>query len=226
MTQRTLIAGLNPTIIIKAGNNVTIKGHESDLISAETEGGWGLQIEKRSEAEVGRARAVVGEHVLFDLRLKKPGAESNEVIEIKIGSSGEICVPLGSNLKVYAGRDIQVEGIKGQVDAYSGSDLVLKDVYRVGNASAGRKMNLDCQSMVGDKVEFKAGSDLRFYIHDLTSAHIQVKDIGGYWQGRIGTGEKSIYLKCGGDVTLVTDQNVEALPPNYVLGKIEKTPAQ
>ena len=83
-------------------------------------------------------------------------------------------------------------------------------------------MNLDCQTLAGDRVEFKAGSDIRFYIHDLTNAHIRVKDIGGYWEARIGGGEKSIYLKCGGDVTLVTDQKVEPLPPNYVLGKIER----
>jgi hypothetical protein len=46
--------------------------------------------------------------------------------------------------------------------------------------------------------------------------------LGGYWEAQIGEGEKSVYLKSGGDVTLVTDQTVEALPPNYILGKIEK----
>jgi hypothetical protein len=76
--------------------------------------------------------------------------------------------------------------------------------------------------MLGDKVEFKAGSDLRFHIHDLTSAHLRVKDIGGYWEARIGSGEKSVYLKSGGDVTFVTDQKVEPLPPSYILGRIEK----
>jgi hypothetical protein len=49
-----------------------------------------------------------------------------------------------------------------------------------------------------------------------------VKDVGGYWEARIGDGERAVYLKCGGDVTLVTDQKVEPLPPNYILGKIEK----
>jgi hypothetical protein len=85
-------------------------------------------------------------------------------------------------------------------------------------------MNLDCQTMLGDKVEFKAGRDLRFHVHELASALIRVKDIGGYWEARIGDGEKSVYLKCGGDATLVTDQKVEALPPDYILGKIEKPP--
>jgi hypothetical protein len=83
-------------------------------------------------------------------------------------------------------------------------------------------MNLDCQTMLGTNVEFKSGGDLRFHIHDLNSARIRVRDLGGYWEARIGEGEKSVYLKSGGDVTLVTDQAVEALPPNYILGKIEK----
>jgi hypothetical protein len=144
------------------------------------------------------------------------------VIEIQIGGSGEVLVPFESNLKVYAGKDIQARGIKGQVDAYSGLDLTLQDVYRLGNASAGGAMNLDCQTMLGTNVEFKCGGDLWFHIHDLTSARIRVRDLGGYWEARIGGGEKSVYLKSGGDVTFVTDQTVEALPPNYLLGKIEK----
>jgi hypothetical protein len=35
----------------------------------------------------------------------------------------------------------------------------------------------------------------------------------------------SVYLKSGGDVTFVTDQKVEPLPPNYILGKVEKPSA-
>jgi hypothetical protein len=31
-----------------------------------------------------------------------------------------------------------------------------------------------------------------------------------------------VYLKSGGDVTFVTDQQVEPLPPNYILGRIER----
>jgi hypothetical protein len=83
-------------------------------------------------------------------------------------------------------------------------------------------MKIDCQTFLGNDVTFGAGSDLRFHIADLTSARLRVKDIGGYWEARIGSGEKAIYLKSGGDVTLVTDQTVEPLPPNYILGKIEK----
>lgn len=233
MTQRSILAGKNQTIIIKVGASVTVRGHDSDLVTAETQGMWGLTLERRIESEIGRARAAIGEHVLFDVRLKLPsplrpalsregGSATDEVIGVQIGGSGEVLVPFESNLKVYAGKDIDVQGVKGQVDAYSGLKLNLQDVYCLGNVSAGRTMNIDCQTMIGRDVTFGAGSDLRFHIADLTSTRLRVKDIGGYWEARIGDGEKSIYLKSGGDVTFVTDQKVEPLPPNYVLGKIEK----
>jgi hypothetical protein len=238
MTQRSILAGAHQTIIIKAGGSVTVKGHDSELVTAETKGRWGLTLERRSESQIGRARAAIGEHVLFDIRLKKPPAPlrlpqfspkmgeekkgGEEVIEVQLGGNGEVRVPFDSTLKVYAGMNIDIQDIRGQVNAYSGLKLNLQDVYRVDHASAGGSMSLDCETMLGDKVEFKAGGDLRFHIRDLNSADIRVKDIGGYWEARIGDGEKSVYLKCGGDVTLVTDQKVEPLPPNYILGKVEK----
>jgi hypothetical protein len=226
MTQRSILAGQAPNVIIKAGGSVTVKGHDSDRVTAEAAKLWGLKVEKRSESEIGRARAAIGEHVLFDVRLKWPGrgekSVSDEVIEVQIGGSGEVFVPFKSNLKVYAGKDIVVEEIYGQVDAYAGYKLNLQDVHFLRYASAGWTMNLDCHTLVEDEVEFKAGSDIRLHIQDLTSAHIRVKDIGGYWEARIGEGEKSVSLKCGGDVTLVTDQPVEPLPPDYILGRIEK----
>src|SRR4030095_12060856 len=137
MTQRSILAGANQTIIIKAGASVTVKGHDSDMVTADT-GKWGLTIERRSESQIGRARAAVGDHVLFDLRLKVPnftGKSDMEVIEVQIGGSGEVLVPFASHLKVYAGKDIDVQGVKGQVDAYSGMKLNIQDVYCVGNAS-------------------------------------------------------------------------------------------
>jgi hypothetical protein len=228
MTQRSILAGTAPDVVIKAGGSVTVKGQDGDRVTAEATSRWGLSVERRSQSEIARARAAIGEHVLFDLRLKLPGRQANasdEAVEVQIGGSGEVLVPFDSNLKVYAGKDIEVQGVRGQVDAYSGFELSLKDVYRLGHASAGGPMDIDCQTMKGDKVEFKAGGDLRFNVHDLTSAYIRVKDLGGYWEARIGAGEKSVTLKCGGDVTLVTDQQVEALPPNYILGKIERPDA-
>jgi hypothetical protein len=225
MTQRSILAGTNPTVVIRAGANVTVKGTDSDLVTANSDDRWGLKVEKRSEAEFARARAAVGEVVLFDLRFKKPPVQDTPegVIEVQLGGSGEVLVPFSSNLKVYAGKDIDVQGIRRQVDAFSGLKLNVEEVQCIGNASAGGTMNLDCETMLGDKVEFKAGGDLRFHVRDLTSAHIRVKDLGGFWEAKIGAGEKSVSLKCGGDVTLVTDEKVEPLPPNYVLGKIERS---
>ena len=223
MTQRSIPIGKNQTIIIKVGGSVTVKGHEGDLLVAETTSFGGLAVERRSESEIGRARAAIGEHVLFDVRLKLPGSRgSDEVIEVNVGGSGKVLVPFETNMKVYAGKDIDVQDIRGQVDAYSGLNLNLKDVYHLGNVSAGGNMDIDCQTMIGKEVTFGAGRDLRFHVADLTSARLRVKDIGGYWEARIGGGEKSVYLKSGGDVTFVTDQKVEPLPPNYILGKIER----
>lgn len=231
MTQRSILAGANPAIVIKVGGSVTVKGHESERVSAETDDKWGLQVDKGkgTEKEIARARAAVGEHVLFDLRLKLPNWEDknppDEIIEVKMGGGGTVLVPLGSNVKVYAGLHIDVQGVQGLVDAYAGGKVRLQEVYCLGNASAGASMDLDCQTMLGDETEFKAGSDIRFYVHDLAGARIRVKDLGGYWEAKIGDGQKSVYLKCGGDATLVTNGPVEPLPPNYILGKIEKPAA-
>jgi hypothetical protein len=226
MTQRTILAGANPTVIIKAGASVTVKGHEGERVTADARDRWGLKVEKRSASEIGRARAAIGDHVLFDVRIKLPVRRednpSDEVIEVQLDGGGEVRVPFESNLKVYAGKDIAVQGIRGRVDAYSGCALSLQDVELLGHASAGWAMSLECHTMLGTNVEFKAGGDLRFSIRDLTSARLRVRDLGGYWEARIGAGEKTVYLKSGGDVTLVTDQEVEPLPPDYLLGKIEK----
>jgi len=225
MTQRSIFAGVNPTVVIKAGASVAVKGVDTERVTATTGDRWGLKVEKRSEAEFARARAAVGEAVLFDLRFNRPnllaGGAREEVVEVQLSGSGEVLVPLGSNLKVYAGKDIDVQSIRGSVDAFSGLKLNLQDVFCLGNASAGGSMSLDCQTMLGDKVEFKAGGDLRFHIRELTGARFRVKDLSGFWEARLGDEAKSILLKSGGDVTLVTAGKVEPLPPHYILGRIE-----
>ncbi len=229
MTQRSIRAGEHPTIIVRAGASVTVRGQESDFVTAETQGMWGLKVEKRPENEIARARAAIGEHVLFDLRLKRPRRNEtgtpDEVIEVQIGGSGEVLVPRDADLKIYAGLDIDVQDVQGIVDGYSGRKLSMRNVNCVGNASAGGTMDLECQTMLSSPAEFKAGSDIRFLIRDLDNARLRVKDLGGYWEALIGAGERLVTLKCGGDVILVTDQKVEPLPPNYVLGKIEKPSA-
>jgi len=216
-------------VIIKAGGSVTVKGCEGELVTAESSDRWGLGVDRHSPSQIGRARLAAGDHVLFDWRIKTADLKENpgtdEVIEIQMGGSGTVSVPFGSNLKIYSGKDIDVQDIRGQVDAFAGLKLNIQNVHCLGNASAGWSMNLDCETMLAGDVEFKSGSDLRFHVADLTSAYIRVKDLGGYWETRIGSGEKSVYLKSGGDVTLVTDRKAEALPPNYILGRIETPPA-
>ena len=231
MTQRSMLVDKNQTIIIKTGADVTVRGHEGDLVTAESKSRWGLSIERKSEAEFARARAAIGERVLFDLRFKKPkfskGDEpgtpvDDEIIEVQMGGNGLVLVPYASNLKIYGGLNVDVKGVRGQVSAYSGLSLVINDVYALGNASAGRTMVIDCQTLPADIAEFNAGSDMRFHVAGLTSVKLRVKDLGGYWEAHIGGGEKSVYLKSGGDIIFVTDQKVDPLPPDFILGKIEK----
>ncbi len=195
MTQRSILAGATPNVVIKAGASVTVRGRDSDRVIVESEDRWGLKVERKKD-----------------------------YIVAQLGSDGEVSVPLSSNVKVYAGKNIDAQGLKGQVDAYAGLHLIIRDVYCLGHASAGGKMDLDCQTICEGDIAFSAGSDLRFHIQSLTNAFIKVNDLSGYWEGRIGDGLISITLKAGGDVTLVTDQQVEALPPNDILGKIEKPP--
>jgi hypothetical protein len=226
MTQRTIFAGENPTVVIKAGASVIVTGHDSDQIQVTASDLWGMKVEKHSEAEMARARAAIGDLVLFDLHVNRPnwGGKKivEDVIEIQLGGSGEVTVPVGANVKIYSGANLDARGIHGRVDAYAGANLNLEDIGCLGNASAGWTMNLDCQKMCDVSAEYNTGRDLRFHVQELTSVLIRVKDIGGYWEARIGAGETKLSLKCGGDVTLVTDQAVEGLPPNYILGRIEK----
>ena len=196
MTQRSILAGTTPNVVIKAGASVSVKGYNDDRVLAETEDRWGLKAERKGD-----------------------------YITVQLGSNGEVSVPLSSNMKIYAGKNIDAQSLKGQVDAYAGLHLTIRDVYCLGHASAGGKMDVDCQTICEEAITYTAGGDLRFHIQSLTNAHIRVNDLGGYWEGRIGDGLISVTLKAGGDVTLVTDQEVLALPPNYILGKIEKPAA-
>jgi hypothetical protein len=71
--------------------SVTVLGCEGDIVTADTGDSWGLQIGKRSDAEIGRARAAIGDFVLFDIRVKSPlrsENETQEVFEVQIGGSG------------------------------------------------------------------------------------------------------------------------------------------
>jgi hypothetical protein len=216
---------------VRANGNVTVEGWESDRIQAYSDSRWGLQIERRRVADIGRerARAVVGDRVLFDISFDNPFNRSKqalksfqgEAIEVQIGD-GQVRVPRGSNLIVYAGRDAEVHHTQGRVTATAGHDLSVHDVQALTHAAAGGDMNIDCATLEGGEFTFSAGRDLRFYVHTLTDAKVMIKDLSTYWEAVLGSGRLQIWLKAGGDVTLVTDQEVKAQPPYYVLGNIER----
>jgi hypothetical protein len=224
MTQRTIFAGTNPTLIIKTGASVTVEGWDRDQVQAETSSRWGLKVEQRSEAEFARARAAVGDRVLFDLHFKRPGAKdtSAETIEVQVGGDGRVRVPFGSTVKVYAGADALVSDVRGTVSIYAGRDVRVRGVGTLAHVSTGGVMDLECENVAGNPVKFEAGRDLRCFIRGLTSARVIVNDLGSAWEGVIGAGDLTLRLKAGGDVILVTDQEVQAAPPDYILGQIEK----
>src|SRR5512136_2423143 len=110
MTQRSMLAGQTPTIVVGANGSVTVEGWESDRVQANTDSRWGLQIERRRAADIGRerARAAIGERVLFDVSFDNPFNRSKrlmeyvqgEVIEVQL-SDGQVRVPFHSELIVY-----------------------------------------------------------------------------------------------------------------------------
>jgi hypothetical protein len=226
MTQRTILAGMTPTVIVKSGAGVIVEGWDSDQVQADTRTRGGLKVESRSAAEIGRARAAVGDRVLFDVRLKLPGekeqSNSGEAIEVLIGGEGTVRVPLGSRVKVYAGKGAQVSGVQGTVTIITGGDVRVRNVRSLAHVSSGGAMDLECETVAGEAVKFEAGRDLRCYVRGLANARVIVTDLGGSWEGVIGSGKVTVRLKAGGDATLVTDQKVEALPPDYLLGQIER----
>src|SRR5262245_2762951 len=104
MTQRSMQAGLTPTVIIRTGGGVTVEGWDSDRVSAETESRLGLKLGRRSESEFARLRAKVGETVLLDLRADLPQRWRKgdpDAVEVQLGGKGSVRVPRGSTVKVY-----------------------------------------------------------------------------------------------------------------------------
>jgi len=227
MTQRSLQAGLTPTVIIRAGGDVTVEGVAGERVSAETESRLGLKLGRRSETEFARLRAKVGETVLLDLRADLPKRwrsphSDPEAVEVQLGGSGLVRVPAGSHVKVYAGRRLTLTGVGGRVSVYSGGDASLRAAGTLVHASCGGALDLDCQSVAGDDLKLEAGRDLRCWIRGLDDARVLVSDLGGDWQGLIGGGRITLRLKAGGDVTLVTAREVLAQGPDFVLGRLER----
>jgi hypothetical protein len=160
--------------------------------------------------------------VLFDIRVKNPirpkKDSEGDAIEIHIGRDGKAQVPIGSSVEVYAGRSTQIHNIQGRVTVYAGRDVQLRAIDTLAHASAGRGLDFECEAIEGSAVKFSAGRDIRCYIRSLTNVKYLIDDLGGYWEAIIGDGAVQVRLKSGGDVTLVTDQEVTG----DVLGKIER----
>lgn len=223
MTQRSMMTGPAPVVVIKTTDSLVVEGWESERVQAESAARKGLKIETRRAGEVGRARAALGEQVLFDLRIQKPGArQAGEVVEVTLGGEGKVQVPSGSYVKVYAGNHVEAKGIQGTLAIYAGGDARVRQANALAQISAGGSVDVECETVEGEEVKFEAGGDLRCDIRGLTDARVLVNDLGSAWEGRIGDGRVTVRLKAGGDVTLVTDQEVEGLPPGYVLGQVER----
>ncbi|MGB8643870.1 MAG: hypothetical protein WCF84_01410 [Anaerolineae bacterium] len=227
MTRRSIQAGKIPTVIIRAGMDVQVEGWDDERVLASTEHKRGLKVERRSESVLGhlRARAKVGDRVIFDVStdlLKRNKSDvPDDAIQVQAAGDTAVRVPYGSTVKIYAGRSIQARDIRGSVTAYAAHDARLHNIHTVVHVSAGWAMDLDCETLASDNPKFSAGRDLRFYVRDLNHAKIMVDDLGGYWEAVIGDGRRQIRLHAGGDVTLVTDQPVKGQSPGAVLGHID-----
>jgi hypothetical protein len=226
MTQRSIVAGLTPTVIIRAGDNVTVEGWDSDRVVAETEGRRGLKVGRRGQGEFGRLRAAVGERVLLDVRAILPKAwrqdDDVDAIEVNMGSSGRVQVPLGSSVKIYSGHNIDLRDVGGRVSVYAGGNVHLRAAGTLVQANSGGNLDLECRELEGESVKLQAGRDLRCYIRSLDDARLLVSDLGGGWEGHIGAGRVTLRLNAGGDVTLVTQHEVTPQGPDLVLGRIER----
>ena len=237
MTQRSMLMGRASQVIIRAGGDVTVEGAETDRVQATSEGRRGVRIEQRRPPEVARVRARVGDRTLFDVQVDVPNPLKKDApsdpIEVRLGGSGKVLVPRRSHVKVYAGREIEVHDIQGRVEVYAGSAVRVRNVQTLVHAAAGGALDMECDRVEGDDVKFVAGHDLRCYVKSLTDARIMVNDLGGYWEAILGSGSTAkksnrliLRLKAGGDVTIVTDQEIRGKSARVAPGLIERPGAE
>jgi hypothetical protein len=191
MTQRSIQAGSAPAVVVRSGGDVAISGWDSEQVMVQTDDRRGLKVERRGDQ-----------------------------IEIQVGGNGSVKVPTGSDLKVYAGKSAEVRSILGQVTVYAGLDARIGSVRVLEHVSAGGVVDLDCETVAGEAVKFSAGRDLRCRIRRLSDVSYRVDDLGGNWQAFAGSGRTLVELKAGGDVTLVTDQELTSQSPNGLLGAV------
>lgn len=193
MTERSIFAGETPNIVIRTGGDAVIKGWDSDRVVAESSSIWSLQV-KRKDGK----------------------------IEVQLGGSGQVLVPVGSSIGVYAGKSAEIQSVQGTISVFAGLDARIQEGNLLAQASAGRSMDIDCQTVASRELRIDAGRDLRCWFRSLQDVHYLIDDLGGRWETVLGDGGTLIYLKAGGDVTLVTAADVVGQPPDFILGKIER----
>jgi hypothetical protein len=179
MTERSIFSGMAPRVVIRAGLDVVVKGWENDRVLAESSGNWGLQIKRKKER-----------------------------IEVQVGGNGQVLVPFGSSVKVYAGKNASVEDVQGTVSVVGGWDVRVERCGMLAHASAGRAMDIDCRQIDGYEIKLSAGWHLRCFFRELKDVLYLVDDLNGKWQLALGDGSTLIRLRAGGDVTLFRDQPV------------------
>ncbi len=210
MRHRSIQAGRTPTVIIRADRDVQVQGWDDERVLAITETSWGPKIERGSKSALGRvrARAKVGNYVLFDISgdlLKWDRQdESDDAIHVQIGGDAVVHVPVSSAVTIYAGHNIDVLNIRGSVAAYAARDAHLRDIGTLARVSAGRTIDVECNALGGADINISAGRDLRLHVRDLDDATVLIDDLGGYRQEVLGNGRRLVRLTAGGDVVFAT----------------------
>lgn len=190
MIHRSIEIGEANTVVVRVGTDCTIEGYEGTRVLAETESRWGgLNVRER-----------------------------DGVIEVGAGGACTVKMPAQLALKIYCGKHATVTHVRGPVLIQAGGHAQVANVELLDPANAGGDLDIDCERLTTTDTRMQAGKDIRIRVRDLTSAQVQVNDVGGYWEGQIGAGETLLRLKCGGVATLITDQPVSG----RVLGNIER----
>ena len=196
MTTRTITVKGRPAVVIRTGGSACIEGDDSNQVMATTESRWGLTVERHGDR-----------------------------IEVVAGGSCTVRLPFSSEIRVYTGKDAEIRGIQNRIAiASAGGHLTIERSNRLAHAQCGRSMNIDCAEFETDKIKFEAGGNIRCRIANLVDTKVVIQDLGGKWELGFGSKRRTLQLKCGGDVTLVTDQAPDELPE--VFGQIESHPRQ
>jgi hypothetical protein len=193
MTHRSMLVGLAPTILIRAGGAVEVHGWAGDRLEAETDSRWGLRLGQR-----------------------------RGTFTVEIGGDGVLRLPIGSELTVYSGRSTTLTGVSGRVTIHAGGGAFLRGAGTLLHLSAGGLADIEAEEIGAGETRLTAGSHLRCAIRQLRDTRILVSDVGGRWEGRIGHGRARLLLTAGGDVTIVSAQALEPQPPHFILGRIER----